>query len=428
MRRDIRVAGENELNIGKLSAALFGVILLFSVFVVEVTKDKSFTSPQNCFQTFRTSLKEKNWKKCIKSLSQQTIDRWTGELVLRGSIVILDVGDDGIIRAIKNPPQDINSSAVIDREQIIASVVQLQIALSNVKFQKLLSKVSIVEKYSRELQISSEELKNLASVVENKPAFLRATLEAMSEFQEFDYYEDVNSWKTEGKTITAELVTLAGDKANISFVEKEGKWKINCTFPETVQKKSNEKIPPIVTEDLYKYTMYKNVPYDKKNALLLDAYIPQRQKSSTPAVILVHGGGWRLGERDQLFRYADTLAKKGYACFSIDYRLAPKYKFPTQLEDCQNALKWIKEHSTEYIINSNKIAVFGYSAGAHLAALMATRGEKADNTDVQLAILGGTPSNFTNVKQDVDQFNYFFGGPRRENDEVYKPSFPRNTY
>ena len=84
------------------------------------------------------------------------------------------------------------------------------------------------------------------------------------------------------------------------------------------------------------YTLTNKIVYSNvgDRELLLDAYIPKAE-GQYPAVLVIHGGAWRFGDRKQLSNYAQSLAEKGFSCFAIDYRLAPKHKFPAQIEDCR---------------------------------------------------------------------------------------------
>jgi alpha-L-fucosidase 2 len=109
--------------------------------------------------------------------------------------------------------------------------------------------------------------------------------------------------------------------------------------------------------------------------LRLDAAIPEGE-GPFPAVILVHGGGWQAGDKTHFRSLFDPLTRAGFAWFSVDYRLAPKFKFPACLEDVETAVEWVKAHAAEYQIDPNRIALLGESAGGHLVELVATRAEK----------------------------------------------------
>ena len=86
--------------------------------------------------------------------------------------------------------------------------------------------------------------------------------------------------------------------------------------------------------------------------LRLDAFVPKaEQLKKLPAVMVIFGGGWARGNRRQLRRYAIELAKRGFVCFAIEYRLAPAHKFPAQIEDCRNAVKWIRKNAAQYRVD-----------------------------------------------------------------------------
>ena len=113
-------------------------------------------------------------------------------------------------------------------------------------------------------------------------------------------------------------------------------------------------------------------------SLKLDAYVPEGA-GPFPAVILVHGGGWTSGDKSGGPRKAliapmqEPLERAGFAWFSINYRLAPKHRYPACIEDVEAAIRWVKSHAREYRLDPQRIALSGESAGGHLAALAAVR-------------------------------------------------------
>jgi triacylglycerol lipase len=149
--------------------------------------------------------------------------------------------------------------------------------------------------------------------------------------------------------------------------------------------------------------------------LLLDAFIPN-EAGEHPAVLVVHGGAWRSGNRKQLRAYATTLASRGFVCFAIDYRLAPKHKFPAQIEDCRTAVKWIRKNASQYKVNPDRVGAIGYSAGGHLVSLLATTGtppsEKNGNVDtrIQVAAAGGAPTDFRWFPDNGRWAEFWMGG------------------
>jgi acetyl esterase/lipase len=98
-----------------------------------------------------------------------------------------------------------------------------------------------------------------------------------------------------------------------------------------------------------------------------------------PLVIYVHGGGWNSGDKAGIFDRADTkiLFQLGFAVASINYRLAPRARWPSQINDCKLAVRFFRLYADIYGIDPDRIGVFGDSAGGHLAALLGT----ADDDD-----------------------------------------------
>src|SRR5215213_6757666 len=109
--------------------------------------------------------------------------------------------------------------------------------------------------------------------------------------------------------------------------------------------------------------------------LAADVYRPHGE-GPFPAMLVVHGGAWRMGARADFAAIAHSLAEHGYTAVAIDYRLAPTYKFPAQIYDCQAAVRWMRSHAAELKIDPNRIGGFGYSAGGHLVALLGTLDDK----------------------------------------------------
>ena len=108
-------------------------------------------------------------------------------------------------------------------------------------------------------------------------------------------------------------------------------------------------------------------------SLRLDACVPDGA-GPFPAAILVHGGGWARGDKAEginpLFA---PLTRAGIAWFSINYRHAPKYRYPAPVEDVEAAIRWVKAQATRFRIDPRRLALVGESAGGHLVAMAAVR-------------------------------------------------------
>jgi acetyl esterase/lipase len=110
--------------------------------------------------------------------------------------------------------------------------------------------------------------------------------------------------------------------------------------------------------------------------LKLDLARPTEGKGPFPAVICLHGGGWRMGNKRDMRAWIQLLARKGYVAASVGYRLAPDHTFPAQIEDCKAAVRFLRANAEKYAIDKDRFAAIGYSAGGHLACLLALTNEK----------------------------------------------------
>jgi len=124
-------------------------------------------------------------------------------------------------------------------------------------------------------------------------------------------------------------------------------------------------------------TILRGVPYAQRggSALRLDAYLPAARNGRVPAVIFVHGGAWHSGDRREFETQATELARHdGFAAFAIDYRAEPPARFPAAIADVAAAVSWVRGHAGEYRVDGARIGIWGESAGANLAAVVAARG------------------------------------------------------
>ena len=130
----------------------------------------------------------------------------------------------------------------------------------------------------------------------------------------------------------------------------------------------------------------KDIPYCSGQKL--DLYEPRVKVYDTqPIVMYIHGGGWhknnKASEPDQL-ALIDNLRDKGFAIASIDYRQQPNNAFPAPVQDALCAVRFLRANAVQYQLDPSKIAVFGYSAGGHLAAMVgALTGAEFNNGQYQ---------------------------------------------
>lgn len=143
---------------------------------------------------------------------------------------------------------------------------------------------------------------------------------------------------------------------------------------------------------------YGNIAYanDTLPRHLLDVYLPPNTTKPLPLIVWIHGGAWLSNDKYADMGYMTNTVRgfidSGYALASIDYRYSTQAAFPAQIQDCNQAIEYLYQHAAEYHIDQNNIAVIGFSAGGHLASLLALSNNNKvkdfypANTDVHFKI------------------------------------------
>lgn len=108
--------------------------------------------------------------------------------------------------------------------------------------------------------------------------------------------------------------------------------------------------------------------------LQLNLARPAKGDGPFPAVLCIHGGGFRAGTRDGYDPLIRQLAERGYVAVTASYRLAPKYPFPAAVHDVKAAVRWLRANAAKYKIDPERIGVTGGSAGGHLALYLGVTG------------------------------------------------------
>lgn len=182
------------------------------------------------------------------------------------------------------------------------------------------------------------------------------------------------------------------------------------------------------------FKIYYGVPYTDEVSELrhqADIYLPTG-KGPFPTLLMVHGGAWFSGNKAHVSLHARHAATSGFAVVAINYRLAPAHPFPAQLDDCKLALSWIQTNADRVGFDTDRIAGYGYSAGAHLVGLLAATQNDADEDQPQsedqlklkAVVCGGTPCEFSWIPLRSERLAFWLGGSREKLPDAYEQASP----
>jgi arylformamidase len=120
----------------------------------------------------------------------------------------------------------------------------------------------------------------------------------------------------------------------------------------------------------------------------LDAYWTEG-RAAQPVMVYIHGGGWRRGDKGNVGAKPNVFAEHGMAFVSVNYRLSPEVGFQEQAADVAHAIKHVVDHAAQAGVDPTRVYLMGHSAGAHLAALVATDGKYLQAAGLSLATIKG---------------------------------------
>lgn len=172
--------------------------------------------------------------------------------------------------------------------------------------------------------------------------------------------------------------------------------------------------------------------------LKLDLAMPVAGSGPFPAVVFLHGEGWRAGNRQQMSHFIEGMARLGYVGVTVEYRLVPVARFPAQLEDCKAAVRWLRANANRYRIDPERIGVVGFSAGGHLAAMLGVTGKEdgfeglggnaGQSSRVQAVVSFFGPSDFSTRDWprdlETEVIVPFLGGAFADNPDAYRRASP----
>lgn len=142
-------------------------------------------------------------------------------------------------------------------------------------------------------------------------------------------------------------------------------------------------VPALVAQQPPKVTVPDGVAFERDveyanpdgQHLKLNLARPKDGAGPFPAVLCIHGGGFRAGSREGYNGTILKLAQNGYVAATVSYRLAPKYQFPAAVEDTKAAVRWLRKNADAYHIDPDRVGVTGGSAGGHLAQFLGVTGD-----------------------------------------------------
>ncbi|MCB9211056.1 MAG: alpha/beta hydrolase [Ignavibacteriales bacterium] len=183
-------------------------------------------------------------------------------------------------------------------------------------------------------------------------------------------------------------------------------------------------VKPILPNEVNALREITYINYGERE-LKLDLFFNQPGEILKPAIILIHGGGWRTGDKSLMFPMALQFAKKGFVAAVVEYRLAPETIFPAAIIDVNNSIKWLKQNSFNFRIDTNKIALLGCSAGGQIASLI---GFANDEKEFEDSVNYKDISNNVSAILNIDGLLDFLGKESEEYDENPNNSKPRAAH
>lgn len=184
-------------------------------------------------------------------------------------------------------------------------------------------------------------------------------------------------------TVIIWIMLMALPSRAFQQIQKDTSYTIQATYKKLVKK--HPTIQAVAVAESNSLTIETDIVYEKKGKreLHLDHY-KNHSGLVSPAIIMVHGGGWKSGDKKLMAPLASHLALKGYQCFAVEYRLSDEAKYPAAIHDVEAAVRFIKTHAKEYQIDPERIIILGASAGAQIATLVGCLQEKSIHAIVNI--------------------------------------------
>lgn len=137
------------------------------------------------------------------------------------------------------------------------------------------------------------------------------------------------------------------------------------------------------------YARHTDIAYGEAPRQMLDIYVPNKPAAGHPVVVFFYGGSWQTGNKDGYRFVGQALASRGITAVLPDYRLYPEVTFPAFVDDGAAAVAWTKQHIADYGGAPCRLFVAGHSAGAHIAAMLASNGDYLSRAGMSIDDLAG---------------------------------------
>jgi acetyl esterase/lipase len=188
-----------------------------------------------------------------------------------------------------------------------------------------------------------------------------------------------------------------------------------------------------------KVTTAYNLVYARTSGteLKLDLARPAEGAGPFPAMVVIHGGAWRMGQKSLMRGMLAAFARRGYVAIAPQYRFCPKDTFPAQVHDVKAAVRWLKAHAADHKVDTAHVGALGFSAGAHLALMLGVTGPEdglegdapadAPDTKIHAVVNYFGPTDLTAADfPEITRFwnRDFLGGTPEEKPEVARRASP----
>ena len=225
--------------------------------------------------------------------------------------------------------------------------------------------------------------------------------------------------------IFAAIDSIAQSTAGITGI-RDTSYNLDNEFQKII--KTNPDAKMVDTSSMEKIKAVKNIFFcntPQRNLALDVFYTDKITTVKKTAILILHGGGWRVGSKNMFHAMAKRLALLGYVCITPEYRLSTEALYSAAMHDVKSAIRWVKANAKKYNIDTTKIAVAGHSAGGELAAMMGATNNMAafEGTGCDLMY-----SSQVNAVIDLDGLLAFIHPESGEGDDSKRISAATNWF